>query len=46
LYQLIKAIDENPEDKTKVVLIFANKEEKDILLKQEFEGTLAVQHTF
>ena len=37
MYQLIRAIFNNPEDKTKVTLIFANKTEEDILLKREFE---------
>jgi len=36
-YQLMQAIDANPQDKTKVTLLFANVTEKDILLKEEFE---------
>ncbi|KAI1619896.1 NADH-cytochrome b5 reductase 2 [Exophiala viscosa] len=37
MYQLIRAIFKNPEDKTKVSLIFGNLTEKDILLKEELE---------
>jgi cytochrome-b5 reductase len=42
MYQLIRAILSNPEDKTKVTLVFGNVTEDDILLKQElahFENT-------
>lgn len=37
IYQLTKAIFRNPEDKTKVALIYANNTEEDILLKKEFD---------
>lgn len=37
MYQLARAIFKNPEDKTKVTLIFGNVSEEDILLKKEFE---------
>lgn len=37
MYQLIRAVVKNPEDKTKIVLITANITEKDILLKEEFD---------
>jgi cytochrome-b5 reductase len=37
MYQLIRAIFKNPEDKTKVSLVFGNVAEQDILLKEEFE---------
>nr|KAK5445882.1 NADH-cytochrome b5 reductase [Exophiala xenobiotica] len=37
MYQLIRAIFKNPEDKTKVSLVFGNVKEEDILLKEEFE---------
>ncbi|KAI0881525.1 ferredoxin reductase-like protein [Annulohypoxylon maeteangense] len=37
MYQLAHAIFKNPEDKTKVTLIFGNVSEEDILLKKEFE---------
>jgi cytochrome-b5 reductase len=37
MYQLARAIFNNPEDKTKVTLVFANVSEQDILLKKEFE---------
>ncbi|KAL3422126.1 oxidoreductase NAD-binding domain-containing protein [Phlyctema vagabunda] len=37
MYQLARAIFNNPEDKTKVTLVFANITEEDILLKREFE---------
>ncbi|CCX32021.1 hypothetical protein FPQ18DRAFT_373648 [Pyronema domesticum] len=35
MYQLIRAIFNNPEDKTKVTLVFGNVTEQDILLKKE-----------
>ncbi|KAL8825200.1 MAG: hypothetical protein Q9170_007886 [Blastenia crenularia] len=37
MYQLCRAIFNNPNDKTKVTLIFGNVSEDDILLKKEFE---------
>lgn len=37
MYQLCRAIFKNPDDKTKVTLIFGNVSEEDILLKKEFE---------
>lgn len=37
MYQLCRAIFSNPEDKTKVTLVFANVTEEDILLKKEFQ---------
>ncbi|KAH9997179.1 ferredoxin reductase-like protein [Xylariaceae sp. FL0662B] len=37
MYQLCRAIFNNPEEKTKVTLIFGNISEEDILLKREFE---------
>ena len=37
MYQLCRAIFKNPNDKTKVTLVFANVTEEDILLKKEFE---------
>ncbi|KAF5019866.1 hypothetical protein F66182_8102 [Fusarium sp. NRRL 66182] len=37
MYQLTRAIFNNPNDKTKVTLVFGNVSEKDILLKKEFE---------
>ncbi|KAF2758573.1 oxidoreductase NAD-binding domain-containing protein [Pseudovirgaria hyperparasitica] len=37
MYQLVRAIFNNPEDKTRVSLIFGNISEEDILLKKEFE---------
>lgn len=36
MYQLARAIFKNPEDKTKVTLVFGNVTEEDILLKHEF----------
>ena len=36
MYQLTRAIFNNPNDKTKVTLIFGNLTEEDILLKNEF----------
>jgi len=35
MYQLMRAIFRNPEDKTRVTLVFGNISEEDILLKQE-----------
>ena len=37
MWQVANAIFKNPEDKTKVTLIFGNVSEDDILLKREFE---------
>lgn len=37
MYQLCRAIFNNPDDKTKVILLFGNLTEEDILLKKEFE---------
>ncbi|KAL2797181.1 NADH-cytochrome b5 reductase 2 [Aspergillus keveii] len=37
MYQLAREIFKNPEDKTKVTLVFGNVREEDILLKREFE---------
>lgn len=37
MYQLIRAIFNNPNDKTKVTLVFGNLSEEDILLKPEFD---------
>jgi cytochrome-b5 reductase len=37
MWQVANAIFKNPEDKTKVTLVFANVKEEDILLKKEFE---------
>lgn len=37
MYQLCRAIFKNPEDKTKVTLVFGNVGQDDILLKKEFE---------
>lgn len=37
MHQLCRAIFKNPDDKTKVTLVFANLTEEDILLKKEFE---------
>jgi len=37
MYQLARGIFKNPEDKTKVTLVFGNVTEADILLKEEWE---------
>ncbi|CAG8949063.1 hypothetical protein HYFRA_00002192 [Hymenoscyphus fraxineus] len=37
MYQLARGIFNNPDDQTKVTLVFANVTEEDILLKKEFE---------
>ncbi|TKA52067.1 hypothetical protein B0A53_04727 [Rhodotorula sp. CCFEE 5036] len=41
MWQVLQAIDSNPEDKTKATLIFSNVEERDILLRKEFEDLAA-----
>ncbi|BGP18733.1 hypothetical protein JCM10213_009212 [Rhodosporidiobolus nylandii] len=38
MWQVLQAIDSNPEDKTKATLIFSNVTEEDILLRKEFEA--------
>lgn len=35
--QVLRAIQSNPDDRTKVTFIFTNKSEKDILLREEFD---------
>ncbi|KAK5109360.1 NADH-cytochrome b5 reductase [Meristemomyces frigidus] len=37
MWQVARAIFKNPEDKTKVTLIFGNQKEEDILLRKEWE---------
>jgi len=37
MWQVLQSIDSNPQDKTKVTLIFSNQTEEDILLRKEFE---------
>lgn len=37
MYQLCRAIFKNPNDKTKVTLVFGNISEEDILLKKQFD---------
>ncbi|GAA6064251.1 hypothetical protein JCM10212_006003 [Sporobolomyces blumeae] len=37
MWQVLQAIDANPDDKTKATLIFSNQTEADILLRKEFE---------
>lgn len=36
--QIIQAIDKDPKDKTKTTLLFANKKEEDILLRETLEA--------
>lgn len=43
IYQLTRAILDNPDDKTKIALVYANNSEEDILLKSELD-TLAQQY--
>ena len=43
MQQVIEEILNNPEDKTQVSLVFANTEEKDILLRERFDE-LAKKH--
>lgn len=38
LYQLLRSVSENPEDKTKVKLFYGNKTPGDILLKKELDS--------
>lgn len=38
MYQIIKAISVNPQDKTKVALVYGNVSEEDILLKKELDA--------
>ncbi|KAI0461483.1 hypothetical protein LJB42_000780 [Komagataella kurtzmanii] len=38
MYQIITAIARNPEDKTRVNLIYGNQKEEDILLREELES--------
>ncbi|RMZ89341.1 hypothetical protein DV736_g3424, partial [Chaetothyriales sp. CBS 134916] len=38
IYQLTNAILNNPEDKTKITLVYANNTEEDILLRHEFDA--------
>lgn len=37
LWQIIQAIEADPSDKTRVTLIYSNKSDKDILLREEFD---------
>lgn len=39
-FQLIRAILDDPTDKTKVYLLFANKSEADILLREELQDAV------
>ncbi|GAA5858973.1 hypothetical protein JCM8547_007182 [Rhodosporidiobolus lusitaniae] len=41
MWQILQAIDANPEDKTKATLIFSNVTEEDILLRKQFEALAA-----
>lgn len=43
MFQTLRSILDNPEDKTRVSLIYANKTESDILMKKELDA-LASQH--
>lgn len=43
MYQILQAIAENPEDKTKATLIFANVTEVDIFLREELDGYSAAR---
>lgn len=38
IWQVVQAIDSNPQDKTKVTVIYSNKTEKDILLREKFDA--------
>lgn len=41
MLQVIRKVLENPQDKTKLVLLFANVSQKDILLREEFDRMAA-----
>jgi cytochrome-b5 reductase len=43
MFQALRSILDNPQDKTRVSLIYANKTEADILLRKELDG-LASKH--
>ncbi|KAK9478901.1 NADH-cytochrome b5 reductase [Lipomyces japonicus] len=43
LWQLIHEINKNPEDKTKVTLVYGNISEDDILLKKEIDAVVAAK---
>lgn len=44
MFQALRKVLDNPEDKTRVSLIYANKTESDILMKKELDA-LASQHS-
>ena len=37
-YQVIMSVCNNPDDNTKIILLFANRTEQDILLRKELEA--------
>ena len=37
-YQVIMSVRNNPDDNTKIILLFANRTEQDILLRKELEA--------
>lgn len=43
MYQIILEVLSNPEDKTKITLLYSNRSEEDILLKDELDA-LAAKH--
>jgi len=44
MFQTLRSVLDNPEDKTRVSLIYANKTESDILLRKELDA-MASQHS-
>lgn len=44
MFQALRTVLENPEDKTRVNLVYANKTEADILMKKKLDA-LAAQHS-
>jgi len=38
MYQVIKSILDNPQDQTRVSVLFGNKSEEDILMREELEA--------
>lgn len=46
ILQLINSIVENRDDQTKITLVFANKTEEDILLREQFEALALINPNF
>ena len=46
MLQIAQEVVRNPEDKTEVMLVFANKSEDDILLKKELDAMVRKHNNF